>query len=194
MLVGVLLRHVLGGGGVGDRSGTLMAVLLAISVWLAARVVGGSRVALAATLACMALFDIAALPARNLVEYDDLQAFYRTDQLLSAHVPVVDQRVTTLTVMAQPMFSGAQPAFGLAGNVNGAPFQWTCRFERGIQRLALPLPPEALRGVAALDVQLRLTGSPTRESDYLLVYASSGKGGFLIALEAPSGASPCVLT
>jgi hypothetical protein len=33
-------------------------------------------------------------------------------------------------------------------------------------------------------VRLHLTGAPARESDYLLVYASSARGGVLVSLVA----------
>jgi hypothetical protein len=162
---------------------------------MAARVLANPRAAFLVTIVCVALFDIAALPARNQVEYDDLQAFYRTDQVLSAQVPVIDQNAQALTLLTQPMFGGAQPTFGLAADVNGIPLGWNCVFHHGVQRLALPLPPEVVRGVATLDVRLRLAGLPSRESDYLLVYQSSRRGGVLLTLEQPpSNALPCSLT
>jgi hypothetical protein len=197
LAVGVTVRLALGGAGVGERSAVLLAVLLTIGLWLAAWVIAGPRAALLATLACMALFDLAALPVRNPPAYDDLQAVYRTDQVLSARVPVVDQNATTtLLLVAQPVFSGPQPAFGLAGEVNGVALQWNCAFRHGIQTLALPLPTETLRGVTPLDVQLQLTGSPSRESDYLLAYQSSRQGGLLtrIAADPPVDPTRCALT
>jgi hypothetical protein len=90
-----------------------------------------------------------------------------------------------LTIVAQPVFAGAQPGFGLSGELNGQSVQWSCLFRRGVQRLALPMPREAL-GAPKIDVKLHLNGSPTRESDYLLVYASSLRGGFLVSLDSPA--------
>jgi hypothetical protein len=62
-----------------------------------------------------------------------------------------------------------------------------------MQRIALPVPPSAGGG----DVRLRLTGSPSREGDYLLVYASSRQGGFLVsfvtAAELDQSATICTL-
>ena len=46
-----------------------------VGVWLAARLLGGPRTAFLATLALVALLDLAALPQRNQPQYDDLQAF-----------------------------------------------------------------------------------------------------------------------
>jgi hypothetical protein len=137
-------------------------------------------------LAVIALLDSAALPARNPPPYDDLQAFYRTDQVLDAQVPMpVGGAPSALTVLAQPVFGGAQAAFGLAGDVNGVPQTWMCPFGRGIQQLALPVAPDAVQKASrpTAEVRLWLTGSPSREGDYLLVYSSSTRGGFLVSFD-----------
>jgi hypothetical protein len=193
LVIGLGLRLVLGGGGVGDRSAVVMSVLLAVAGWLAAWLLAGPRAALVVGLVLVALLDLAALPARNASDYDDLEAFYRTDQTLSAQLAVPgggDQGGgLAITLLAQPYFAGAQPRFGLAGEVNRTPLQWTCDFPRGIQRIALPLPV----GVAAsesndtADVRLHLTGVPDHNGEYLVVYSSSRQGGFVISLE-PIGA------
>src|SRR5262249_19752010 len=65
LLVGLGLRMALGGGGVGDRSALVMTVLLGGVAWLAARLFGGPRAALAAVAAVVLLVDLAALPPRN---------------------------------------------------------------------------------------------------------------------------------
>jgi hypothetical protein len=44
------------------------------------------------------------------------------------------------------------------------------------------VPQGVLQGNQA-DVRLHLTGSPSRESNYLVVYASSKLGGFVVGLE-----------
>jgi hypothetical protein len=44
------------------------------------------------------------------------------------------------------------------------------------------VPARALSGAESIDVRLHLTGSPSRESDYLLAYASARRGGFLVSL------------
>jgi hypothetical protein len=193
LIVGLGLRLVLSGGGVGDRSAVVMSVLLAVAGWLAAWLLAGPRAALVVGLVLVGLLDLAALPARNASQYDDLEAFYRTDQTLSAQLAVPgggDQGGgLAITLLAQPYFAGAQPRFGLAGEVNGTPLQWTCNFPRGVQRIALPLPvgiaSSGSNGTA--DVRLHLSGAPDHTSEYLVVYSSSRQGGFVISLE-PIGA------
>jgi hypothetical protein len=188
LIVGLGLRLALGGGGVGDRSALVMSVLLAVAGWLAAWLLVGPRAAVAITLVLVALLDLAALPARNAAEYDDLEAFYRTDQVLTAQPAVprgADQGGVAITLLAQPYFADAQPRFGLAGEVNGTPLQWTCAFPRGIQRIALPLPVGLASADApgTADVRLHLSGAPDHSSEYLVVYASSRQAGFVISLE-----------
>ena len=187
LVVGLGSRLAIGSVGVGDRSALVMATLLTIGAWLAARLLGGPRTALVVTLGLMALFNVAALAPRNAPEYDDVEAAYRTDQVLTAQLPVpsgVPQPPAMLTLLAEPKFPAAQPTFGLAGEVNGTPLGWQCAFARGIQRLALPLPQSALSSASTLDVRLHLTGSPSRETDYLLVYTSSRRGALQVSLES----------
>ena len=167
-----------------------MSLLLTLGAWLAARVLGGPRVALLVTLLATALLDLAALPPRDPPPYDDLEAFYRTDQVLSASVPASGRQADALNVLVQPVFSGAQPTFGLAGEVNGTAYQWTCAFAHGIQNVALPV---SVQGSSA-EIRLHLTGAPSREGDYLIVYASSKLGGFVISLGPPDArATNCSL-
>jgi hypothetical protein len=190
LIVGLGARLLVGGSGVGDRSALVMATLLAVAAWLATRLIAGPRAAFLATLGLTALFDVAALPRRAATEYDGVEAWYRSDQVMAAHLARPTVSEANLTLLVQPVFGGAQPSFGLAGEVNGASLRWACPFARDIQRLALPLPREAaLDGAAGLDVRLHLTGSPTRETDYLLLYTSSQRGGPLISIESgtPSG-------
>jgi hypothetical protein len=189
LVLGLSLRLIAHGGGVGDRSAAVAATLLCVGAWLASVIVSTPRVAFVITLMLVALFDIAALPARNVPEYDDRVAFYRTDQVLSAQLPVVPGS-SMLTVVAEPVFqpTASQPSFGLAGEVNGMSQTWDCPFRHGIQHLALPLPPAALNGASVLDVRLELSGSPSRDGDYLLVYESAQRGGFLASLASPADA------
>ena len=184
LLIGVLARLALGGLGVGDISAAVLSVLLASGAWTAARLLAGPRAAFVASVVLLALFDLAALPSRTPPIYDDLQAFYRTDQELTAQlmVPAIDQ-TPALTLVAQPVFSGPQSAFGLAATIDASPVSWRCAFERGLQRLILPLTPGATVPGQTANVALHLTGAPTRESDYLIVYSSSRLGGFLLSLE-----------
>jgi hypothetical protein len=191
LLAGLVVRLLVGGGGgVGDRSAMVMTALLAVAGWLAARLLAGPRAALLAMVGIVALLDLAALPARNPPEYDDLEAFYRTDQVLTAQLAVPSSRNLAITVLARPVFDGARAQFGLAGEVNGSPQAWTCAFTRGVQRIALPLSIQGLVGTA--DVRLHLSGSPTRESEYLVVYASSKLGGFVLGLQPLASLDPSV--
>ncbi len=199
LLLAVGLRLTLHGGGVGERSAAVMMVLLGLSTWAAAVVLATPRTAFLVTLGLVALLDVAALPARTVTEYDDRQAFYQTDQVLAARVSIspATQTRPALTLLVEPLFSGAQPQFGLAGDVGGTLLAWDCAFRRGLQRLALPIPISTIDNAAALDVRLHLTGSPTRESDYLLVYASSARGGFLVSMSGAAdlaqGGTLCTL-
>jgi hypothetical protein len=196
--LGLGLRLVLGGGGVGDRSAVVMSVLLAVAAWFATWLLAGPRAALVVTVVLVALLDLAALPVRNSAGYDDLEALYRTDQMLSAQLAVPagtrpDQGGLAITLLAQPFFAAAEPRFGLGGEVNGTPLQWTCAFPRGIQRIALPLPAglaSDTQGTA--DVRLHLTGAPDHTSEYLVVYASSREGGLVISLQPIGALDPSV--
>jgi len=161
--------------------------LLGLSAWMGALLLATPRLAFLVTLGLVALLELAALPARTLTPYDDRQAIYQTNQILAAQVSIppavlLNQTAPALALLVEPTFSGAQPQFGLAGAVGDAPLAWDCAFRRGIQQLALPVPTSALTDPATLDVRLHLTGAPTRESDYLVVYGSSARGGFLISL------------
>ncbi len=204
LVLGVSLRLVLGGGGVGDRSASLMAVLLSGGAWLAARLLSTPRTAFLVTLAGVALLDVAALPARNAPEYDAREAFFRTDQVVAARVSnspglVGAQARPMLVLLVEPVFPAglAQPTFGLAGQIGSTGVAWACAFQRGLQHLALPLPPATLTDSEAIDVRLHLTGSPSRETDYLLVYASAPRGGFVSSLvdaaDLEPGTAVCAL-
>jgi hypothetical protein len=114
--------------------------------------------------------------------------------VLSAQLPVPGAADDTdITLLVQPVFSGAQARFGLAGDVNGTSLQWSCPFQHGIQRLALGVPSEVVRGQPTADVRLHLSGTPERESDYLVVYTSSRLGGFVISLD-PAGSPSANVT
>jgi hypothetical protein len=187
LVLGLGVRLAIGGSGVGDRSALVMVCLFSVGAWLTARVLSGTRVACFVTLAVVALLDLAALPARNPAEYDGVQAFDRTDQVLATQVPVPAGFGSggTLMLLVQPVFAGAQPSFELAGQVNGTPLSWRCAWERRIARVALPVPAAVAVGGASADVRLYLRGAPGRETDYVLVYTSSRRGGFVLSLEGP---------
>jgi hypothetical protein len=181
LLLGVGLRLAIGGVGVGNRSALVMTVLLTACAWLAARVIGGARIAFLVGAVAMALFSLAALPARDPPPYDDLEALYSTDQSMHVQVAASPEGDAVLTVLAKPVLQGAQARFGVAADVNGNAFSWRCAFQSGVQQLALPLPP-GRTAQSTNDVTLRLTGAPSRDGDYLLVYSSARRGGFLISI------------
>jgi hypothetical protein len=198
LLLGVGLRLALHAGAIGDRSAAVLLLLLGLGAWAAAIVLATPRTAFVVTLGVVALLEVAALPARGLPEYDDRQAFFQTDQVLGAQVPAAfsTQSAAALTLLVEPVFNGAQPRFGLAGDVGGTSLTWDCAFRRGLQRLALPVT-SVTAFAPAVDVRLHLTGSPSRDGDYLLVYASSARGGFLVSLvnagDVGQGATSCTL-
>jgi hypothetical protein len=61
-----------------------------------------------------------------------------------------------VVVLVEPVFEGAQPRFALAG--------WSCPLRLGKQYLALPV------ATGTQTIELRLTGTPNREGEYLIVY------------------------
>jgi len=186
------------GWSLADRSAILMMMLLSVGAWLAALLLSTPRVAFGVTLAAVALLGLAAAPARYATEYDDRQAFFRTDQVVTAHVPppanpVGTQAQPLLVLLVEPVFpaTATQPQFGLAGDVGSAgPLAWDCPFQRGLQHLALPLPAAATPPTASDEVRLHLTGSPSRETDYLLVFASAPRGGYLASVVGPTEVGP----
>jgi hypothetical protein len=193
LVVGIGLRLALGGGGVGDSSAIVMTTLLAGGAWVATLLVGTPRAAFLVTLGLVALLDLAALPVRNAPEYDARDAFFQTDQVIAAQAPIAPGRAEpTLVLLVEPVFPSAatQPSFGLAGDVGSTALAWDCAFQRGLQQLALPLPEVAVVGSESVAVRLHLTGSPARQTDYLLVYASAVRGGFLASVVGGAELAP----
>jgi hypothetical protein len=181
------VRLAMGAGGTGDRSAVVMATLLIGGAWLSATLLSSPRRAFLVTLGLAALLDMAALPPRFDPGYDAREAFYRPDQVLTAQVQVaagLDRSRAELTLLVEPIFpaSANQPRFGLAGTIDDLPVEWDCPFTRGRQQLALPVSAAGLSASNAVDVRIHLTGSPSRESDYLLAYRSTRRGGFLVSL------------
>jgi hypothetical protein len=194
LLLGLGLRLAFGAGGIGDVSAMVMACLVAIGVWLAAVLAASFRAAFFCVLGLMVLLDLGALPVRGPI-YDDREAFFRTDQVLRTSVAAPTAGDAWLLVLAEPVFSGSQPRFGLSGSVGGASAAWTCEYRHGMQWLTLPVATAGLEPGRPSDVTLQLTGSPARDGDYLLVYSSATRGGFLVSLvgasEVPEDATRC---
>ena len=140
-------------------------------------------VGLTLVLAVIAGFGVASLYNRR----------QRYENTLSA-TGALTTAAANLTLLVQPMFGGTQPTFGLGAEANGVSLKWTCPFTRDIERLALPVPPQALGNASSLDIHVHLTGSPTRDSDYLLVYTSSRLGGPVISLQgSPAPEAPLTM-
>jgi hypothetical protein len=189
LVVGTLVRLILAGAGLPSLSGTILAVLLWLGVWAATLLLAPARAAFFVGIAAMAILDLAALQPRTPVAYDDREVLYRTDQVLARQV-TASAGHTLLLILAEPVFEGVQARFGLAGLIGASSVEWSCPFRHGIQRLALPLPAPVS---GPLDVQLRLTGAPSRETDYLMIFASSAERGPLISVAESGGdATLCV--
>ena len=158
--------------GPGHVSAAVMTALLGASVAAAASLLSSARTAFWLTTVVVVLLSLNRLPVPAGPGYEEPQALWRTDQVISASVPAPSG---VLELVVQPVFLGDQPRFGLAGTVGGQPVVWTCPFQRGIQRLSLPVRP------APLDVQLRLTGTPSREQDYLIMYRPTTHDGIFFS-------------
>jgi hypothetical protein len=157
-----------------------MLVLLAIGAWSAGWLLASTRGGFFATLVLVVLYTLAALPPRNQLEYDDRIALYRPDQSVVGSVVVSSAaRQPVLTVLAEPI--STRPQFGLAGDVGAARYAWVCPVRQGMQRFALPLQREVLAG-EPIEVRLSVTGAPSREADYLLVYTSARLPGPVMSL------------
>jgi hypothetical protein len=187
ILVGIGARLMIGAGGIGDQSAAVMLAILGIVVWVASGMLASARTAFLLTLATVLLLDLAALPARGGPEYDDRQALFRTDQQLDVRLTAAGSGDQVLLALVEPVFGGAQPAFGMAAEINGRPLAWDCSFRHGIQQVALPL---SSLPAGEFDVRLRLTGTPSREADYLLVYSSSVRNGPLLSITSPRSVPP----
>jgi hypothetical protein len=156
LLVGTLVRLLVRPVDVAAVSAALLAALLWLGLWLVALLLSTPRTAFVVGLVAMLVLDLAAVSPRTLVPYDQVEALSNTDQKLTLAVPAGS---TQLVLMVEPVFEGAQPRFQLVG--------WSCPWQRGRQYVALPLTP----GTSSVD--LRLSGAPDREREYLVVYWSS---------------------
>jgi hypothetical protein len=182
LALGLIVRSVLGGGGVGELSGIVLALVLWLSVWICAVLLTTPRTAFWIGLMAMAALDLAAVPPTTR-EYDDRIALYRTDQAL----PLSPQQVagaSYLAVLVEPVFEGPTPQFGLSAEVGNTSVSWTCPWRRGMQWVTLPIPA----GADTTNVRLRVYGTPARDGDYLLVYASAARGGYLAEMRTTADA------
>jgi hypothetical protein len=178
----------------GHVSAAVLTLLLSGAAAAAALAGGSPRLAFLAATAAILVLDLGRLPVRPGPGYEEPEALWRTDQSITASVPVPPAARPELAVLARPVFAGAEPRFGLAASVGDASLSWNCRFQPGVQWLALPLDPAVVPASGSLDVQLRLTGAPSPEQDYLVVYRSARRDGFLVSLGGPDPSAPAPVT
>ncbi len=190
LMAGSLVRLALAGFNVPSLSAAVLGAILWICVWVVALLLANPRVAFIVGLIAMAILTLGALPPRTSVEYDERQALYRTDQAISAHLAPA-RGDTLLLAVVEPVFTGPQPRFGLVGDLGTTRVTWTCPFQHGVQRLALPLPQGS---TAPIDLKLGLTGTPARDGDYLLVYGSARQGGPLLTTVSPAAVDGAVVS
>ena len=165
LAAGCVLRVVLGGSGVPNVAATLLGLVLGTGIAAVAWLVVSPRAGFVAALVAMLALNLAALSPRALAPYDERQALYRTDQDVALAVP---SGASSVQVLVEPVLLGAAPRFGLAGTLdNGTDVTWSCPWRAGSQRVELPLP------ASTNALRLRLTGSPARDGDYLLVYTAT---------------------
>lgn len=176
-MAGIAVRLAVGGFALPTVSATLLAILLWLGVWVGSVLLIGPRGGLFVGVAVMAILDLAALPPRTPVAFDEREVLYRTDQTLTVRIPAHAGAAPVL-LLVEPFFGGAQPPYGLAGDIAGQRVAWSCPMHRGRQRIALPLP---MPTSGPLEMRLQLTGSADRATDYLLVYTSASPSGPLAA-------------
>lgn len=180
----------------GDASHASLAVLMLLvgeCLWAAAFLLVGGRGALLIAVVGVAGLSAIQLPVPDRVPYRWRQALYRPDQAIQLHVPVDARHVPAspaLRVLAEPHLVAAQPAFALETEMPLATTRWACPFAAGRQWLELPVPASAIAGKDELPVTLRLTGQPSREGDYLVVYARNESGDFLVELAESAATGP----
>jgi hypothetical protein len=191
LVVGIVLRLLLVPPAAGGLPAVVMLLVLASGAWILGWILGSPRVALTAVAGVVLLVVMAGLPARPGPNYDERSAFYRTDQVIEASVSATgDLRAPVLELLVEPVAAGAEPRFGLAGEVGPTTLEWSCPFQRGLQRVALPLPRQAIPSPGPLSVRLHLTGTPSAQSDYLLVYSSARR--YVVSVVDVSSLEPSV--
>ena len=168
---------------IGAVSAAVLVVLLGVGVWAGTALLLPPRTSAAVTAGLVLLLDVQAFRPRAEPAYDERVALYGTDQVVSAPVSGTGP---ALSVIVEPVFAGQHPAFGVATDVGGTPVSWSCGFVQGRQRLILPLPPML---VGSTEVSVRLTGTPRRDGDYLLVFLSARRGGPLVDAIEPTAAA-----
>jgi hypothetical protein len=173
--------------GIGHASAAVMSLLLGSGAAAVGLALGSPRAAFAATLGLMVVLDVGRLPVRPAAGFDEPQALWQTDQTIEASLS--GDGSGHLAVFADAVFAGQHAPFGLSGTANGQRLAWQCPFVHGRQWLELPL--DAGLATSALDVRLGLSGTPDREQNYLVVYHSANRDGYLVGLmDDPSAPAP----
>ena len=175
--------------GIGHLSAAVMSLLLGSGVAAVGLALSSPRAAFVAVLGLMLLLDLGRLPPRAAPGFEEPQALWQTrDQSIEAQLGGSGGAPTHLALFADAVFAGDQAAFGLSATVNGRRVAWHCPFQHGRQWLDLPLDSGSSN---SLDVKLGLSGAPDRQSNYLVVYHSTTRDGWLLGLtEDPAAPAP----
>jgi hypothetical protein len=173
----------------------VLAALLSIGVGAAAVPLAGPRWALACGLGSLVLLNTIRVPVGQSVPYRWRQALYRSDQTVQQRVPLPAQPLgaPALRVLVEPHLATQPPPFQLETSTPDRTQRWTCPFVAGQQWLLLPLSAMPAADGDAVPVGLRLVGQPSRERDYLVVFAENEASGFLIQLVDGSQPNPAAV-
>jgi hypothetical protein len=174
--------------GVGHLSAAVMSLLLGSGVAAVGLGLGSARTSFVATLGLMLLLDVGRLPPRPAPGFEEPQALWQTgDQTIEASLNT-SSGPAHLAVLADAFYQGERAPYGLAATVNGHDYTWQCPFQKGRQWLELPVDTAEAN---SLDVKLGLSGKPDREANYLVVYRSATRDGWLLGLtEDPAAPAP----
>jgi hypothetical protein len=173
----------------------VLAALLSVCVGAAAVPLAGPRWALACGLGSLVLLNAVRIPVGQSVPYRWRQALYRSDQTIQQRVPLPTQPLgaPALRILVEPHLATRPPPFQLETSTPDRTQRWACPFAAGEQWLLLPLPAVPAADGDAVPVGLRLAGQPSRERDYLVVFAQNEASGFLIQLVDGSEPDPAAV-
>jgi hypothetical protein len=180
--------------GIGHVSAAVLTLLVGLSIASVALALGSGRATFLATTAVVLLLDVGRLPVRPGPGYEEPEALWRTDQTLAVTALSSPGGLGSLALLAQPVVADAESPLGVGATVNGEAAAWQCPFQPGVQWLQLPIDPALPASGTSLDVRLRLTGAPDRDHDYLVVFRSSRREGFLVQAGAPDPSIPAPVT
>jgi hypothetical protein len=175
--------------GIGHVSAAVMMLLLGAGVATVALVLGSARAAFFATLGITLLLDLGRLPPRATPGFEEPQALWQVgDQRIEAVLSASGAAPSHLALLADAVYQGERAPYGLAATINGQDYAWQCSFQHGRQWLELPVDNAEAN---SLDVKLALSGAPDRQANYLVVYRSATRDGWLLGLtEDPAAPAP----